>query len=62
MVCDYPLGDFYLAAGQDIARGRLEEEEWFFGRGIVEFFDVLCVVSSYRHNLKQGLLLLLWID
>ena len=42
-----------LAAVGEVAGRGLQEEEGFFGYGIVQFLDVVCIVPTYGDNLAQ---------
>jgi hypothetical protein len=45
--------DFYLSTGWKVACGGLQEEEGLFGYRIVEFFDVVCVITPYGDDLFE---------
>lgn len=44
-------GNFYLAARWNIARRRLQEEEWFLWYGVIQFLNMLDVVTPDGYNL-----------
>ena len=62
MMRNEPPGDFELAAGADVARRRLQEEERLLGRRVVQLLDVLGVVAPNGDDLGDlSLVLASWI-
>ena len=58
MMRNNPLRDLELAAGADVARRRLQEEERLLGCRVVQLLDVLGVVAPNGDDLR-GLSLVL---
>ena len=51
MMRNNPPRDLELAAGADVARRRLQEEERLLGRRVVQLLDVLGVVAPNGDDL-----------
>ena len=46
-----PSWDFDDTAGREVTGRWLEEEERFFWKCVLQFLDMICVITAYRSNL-----------
>lgn len=50
---EYTIWYLDVSPGRKVARGGLEEEEWFLWKGVVELLDMFGVVSADSNDLER---------